>query len=72
MCPSPSLVTQSWALIPWDPGRGSGPLGLQFWAAPSPEHATAPAEQQMLQVRCSASHLVSLRLSSETQLGLSQ
>lgn len=44
----------------------SGVYTALFWAPP-PAACGDPAEQQMLQVRCSASHLGSLLLSSETQ-----
>lgn len=56
-------------------GQGSGSLGLHclvLGGPCSPGVAGLLPEQQMLQVRRSASHLVSLLLSSETQLRLSQ
>lgn len=56
-------------------GLWSGPLGrpcLVLGGPLSPGLLGPLLEQQMLQVRRSASHLVSLLLSSETQLKLSQ
>lgn len=65
------LTWRGWTACGLGPGTGSLGLHCPLGGPFPPSVLGILAEQQMLQVRRSVSHLVSLLLSSETQLRLS-